>query len=295
MYLNLYSCYNTNRETRSSLTDHIIRVQDLTKRFPAVAAVDHVSFGVGRGEFFCLVGPNGAGKTTLINMLCTLLKPSEGTAVIDGADVAAQPDAVRRMIGLVFQDATLDHRLTAWENLEFHAVVYHIPKADRRRRIEDVLRLVELERHTNDVIDTFSGGMKRRLEIARGLLHAPAVLFLDEPTIGLDPQTRSRIWRYLDELRSRTGMTVFFTTHYLEEAESCDRVGIIDHGKLIALDTPAALKDSVAADMPVRPPVPSGPTLEDVFLKLTGREIREEDAPPESRLGPIAAWVKRRG
>lgn len=324
------------------MVDQIVQVKGLTKEFPNTVAVDQISFDVSRGEFFGFVGPNGAGKTTTINMICTLIKPTQGTAVVAGFDVKTHPDQVRRSIGLVFQDTTLDERLTAWENLEFHAVIYHIPKSIRKKRIDEVMELVELKNHRDDIINTFSGGMKRRLEVARGLLHSPKVLFLDEPTIGLDPQTRSRIWDYLDRLRQEKDITIFLTTHYLDEAENCDHVSIIDQGKIIALDTPDNLKASTGLDvihlktsdnqkikreleekydLPVSinqgelrfekenaesflPIVAADfktriksigirrPTLDDVFLNLTGREIREDDLPLRKGMSKIAARAK---
>ncbi|MCL4540345.1 MAG: ATP-binding cassette domain-containing protein, partial [Bacteroidetes bacterium] len=227
----------------------IIHVSEITKRFGDVEAVKGITFDVQKGELFGFLGPNGAGKTTTINILCTLLKPSSGQAVLNGFDVTARPNDVRRSIGLVFQDPSLDDRLTAQENLQFHALVYSVPAGERAGRIENVLKMVELYERRNDIVKTFSGGMKRRLEIARGLLHYPKVLFLDEPTLGLDPQTRSHIWEYIHELKKREGTTVFLTTHYMDEAENCDRIAIIDHGTIVALDTPDNLKDKVGGDV----------------------------------------------
>ncbi len=225
-----------------------IEVRSLSKRFGQVEAVSDVSFSVAAGETFGFLGPNGAGKTTTISILCTLLRPTGGSATVDGFDVVAQPSEVRRRLGLVFQDTTLDDYLTAEENLRFHAELYGMPRSSVDPRIHEVLTMVGLWERRESAVVTFSGGMKRRLEIARGLMHSPRVLFLDEPTIGLDPQTRSHIWAYVDELRRSEGITILLTTHYMDEAEHCDRIGIIDHGKLVVLDTPEALKQSVGQD-----------------------------------------------
>ncbi len=307
-----------------------VEVSDLHKDFGALAAVDGVSFEVEEGEVFGFLGPNGAGKTTTINILCTLLSPTSGRAKVAGFDVQTQREQVRQSIGLVFQDPSLDDQLTAIENLRFHAHVYNVPGSLRSKRIEEVLKVVELWERRNAIVKTFSGGMKRRLEIARGLLHHPRVLFLDEPTIGLDPQTREHIWSYILELQRAHQITIFMTTHYMDEAEHCNRIGVIDYGHLQALDTPDALKRMVGADIvTLRTPdndkatveirerygleaqnqdgrlrleVPNGaefiprvvcdlavpvesvdlhrPTLDDVFLKLTGHGIREDEADP---------------
>ena len=310
-------------------TPPAVAVDGLSKRYGANTAVDGISFEVGRGEIFGFLGPNGAGKSTTIKMLATLVRPTSGTASLAGWDVVRHPVQVRRSIGLVFQDNSLDDRLTAEENLYIHALVYDVPLAEFAARAEAVLRMVDLLDRRGAVVRTFSGGMRRRLEIARGLLHTPAVLFLDEPTVGLDPQTRSAIWRHLRGLRQAAGTTVFMTTHYMDEAENCDRIAIIDRGRLIAQGTPEELKRSIGGDvlevrapdadalgrevaarygLPVPPgrdgllrlEVPDGasflprlaadfpgriqsigtrrPTLEDVFLRLTGRAIREEQA-----------------
>ncbi len=258
----------------------VIEVQSLTKHFNSVTAVESVSFNVNEGEVFGFIGPNGAGKTTTMNILVTLIPPTSGTAVIAGHDIVASPDRVREAIGVVFQDPTLDNRLTGRENLEFHAVIYHVPKPERAGRLDFALRLVELTDAADNLVETYSGGMKRRLELARGLIHKPRVFFLDEPTLGLDPQTRFRIWDYLHELAS-AGMTVFFTTHYMDEAEHCDRVAIIDQGRIIALDTPAELEKQTGA-----------PTMDGVFLALTGKEIRDGHATPKE-MNPIAARAKK--
>ena len=318
-----------------------IEVQELGKRFEDVVAVDEVSFTVDTGEVFAFLGPNGAGKSTTINMLCTLARPTRGRAWVAGFEVGTQPQAVRRRIGLVFQEPTLDEQLTAEENLRFHAVMYRVPKAALERRISRVLELVALADRRHDLVSTFSGGMARRLEIARGMLHTPRVLFLDEPTLGLDPQTRAVIWADLLELRRTEGVTIFLTTHYMDEAEVADRIAIIDRGRLVALDTPEKLKASVGADTvelrtsddvaalrAVRDagyravPGDGGitvftdageaqvgrlvelvgggvdqvhlhrPTLDDVFLHFTGRQIREQAA--EAHSGMARAWGHRR-
>jgi ABC-2 type transport system ATP-binding protein len=225
-----------------------IRVEGLEKRFGDVHAVRGVDFEVRAGETFGFLGPNGAGKSTTINMLCTLLRPTAGRAEVAGYDVVAQRDDVRREIGLVFQDMTLDTYLSAAQNLRFHGQLYGVPSAELESRMRQVLELVGLwDRRDKDVL-TYSGGMKRRLEIARGLLHSPRVLFLDEPTVGLDPQTRASIWEYLDELRRQEHLTIFLTTHYMDEAEHCDRIAIMDGGKIVALDTPQALKAAIGTD-----------------------------------------------
>lgn len=306
----------------------IIEVRELVKKYGDLTAVKGISFGVERGEVFGFLGPNGAGKTTTISILCTLLRPTSGSAELDGRNVVNQRDQVRERIGLVFQDPSLDERLTARENLEFHAYAYRVPKDEKGKRIREVMTMVELLDRENDRVETFSGGMKRRLEIARGLLHYPKVLFLDEPTIGLDPQTRNSIWEYIRELKQEHNITIFLTTHYMDEAENCDRIAIIDYGEIIALDTPEGLKSKVGGDVvkittdndaeaervlkedfavdmiqdrdclcfevqdgenfiprfikafpiPINSISLHRPTLDDVFLKLTGREIRDEEA-----------------
>ncbi len=316
----------------------VITVNDLVKEYGDLTAVKGISFTVERGEIFGFLGPNGAGKTTTINILCTLLKPTSGSAVLDGCDVTKNRDRVRESIGLVFQDPSLDDRLTARENLEFHAYAYRIPKEERERRIREVLEMVELLDREKNRVMTFSGGMKRRLEIARGLLHYPKVLFLDEPTIGLDPQTRNSIWEYIHDLKKRQDITIFLTTHYMDEAENCGRIAIIDYGEIIAMDTPEELKSQVGGDVVKVTTaddqeaeriliedygvsmiqdreclcfeVESGekfiprfirdfpvavnsislhrPTLDDVFLKLTGHEIRPESADSKADLRAFA-------
>ena len=225
-----------------------IRVEKLQKRFGEVEAVRGVDFDVQIGETFGFLGPNGAGKSTTINMLCTLLRPTGGRAKVAGFDVVAERNDVRREIGLVFQDTTLDTYLSAAQNLRFHGQLYGVPSDRLEVRMRQVLELVGLWDRRDKDVDTFSGGMKRRLEIARGLLHSPRVLFLDEPTVGLDPQTRASIWEYLDELRHQENLTIFVTTHYMDEAEHCDRIAIMDAGKIVALDTPQALKAAIGTD-----------------------------------------------
>jgi ABC-2 type transport system ATP-binding protein len=245
--------------------DTIIEVKNLTRKFNAFTAVDSVSFSVKKGEIFGFLGPNGAGKTTTINMLCTLLRPTSGEAFVSCCDVVKEPNRVRSEIGIIFQDPSLDDRLTAEDNLRFHGYLYHLSSRDIDRRIPEVLNLVELYDRRKEFVRKYSGGMKRRLEIARGLLHCPKLLFLDEPTLGLDPQTRFHIWEYIVKMRKETGLSVFMTTHYMQEAEVCDRIAIIDHGKIVDLDTPENLKKKHAES-----------TLEGVFLKVTGREIRQQ-------------------
>lgn len=300
-----------------------ISIENLSAAYGDTRALDQVSLAIPAGAHFALLGPNGAGKTTLISILCTLRRPEGGTATVAGADVVRRPTLARRSIGVVFQDSSLDDRLTAWENLEFHGLVYGMAPAPRRAKIENVLALVELENWTHEIVRSFSGGMRRRLEIARALLHEPSILFLDEPTVGLDAQTRQHIWHYLDRLRQERNLTVLTTTHYIEEVESADQVCIIDGGRIIAQGSPADLKaahgirwlhvmpqDAAALDEIVRRfpsakrlsgqglALPAGPgdgtdallidfrdrlsevrfeqpTLESVFLSLTGRELRD--------------------
>jgi len=226
-----------------------IEIKNLTKKFDHLVAVDNVSLSIDYGEIFALLGPNGAGKTTIMNILSTLLEPTSGNARVNGYDVVEEASKVRESIGIVFQDPSLDDRLTARENLDIHGRLYHMGKEERAKRIDEVLEMVELKERKNDAVRTFSGGMKRRLEIARGLMHRPKVIFLDEPTLGLDPQTRRHIWDYIKKLREE-GMTVMLTTHYMEEAdELADRVAIIDKGKIVALGTPSSLKDSLGGDV----------------------------------------------
>jgi ABC-2 type transport system ATP-binding protein len=225
-----------------------ISVSSLTKKYGDIDAVRGIDFDVAAGETFGFLGPNGAGKSTTIKILCTLAEPTSGTARVAGYDVTKERDTVRRNIGLVFQDTTLDSYLTGEQNLRFHAELYGVPKAAFAPRLRQVLEMVGLWDRRASVVATYSGGMQRRLEIARGLLHAPRVLFLDEPTVGLDPQTRVSIWEYINELKTREDITIFLTTHYMDEAENCDRIAIIDHGKIVAIDTPEKLKASIGKD-----------------------------------------------
>ncbi|MGC8936881.1 MAG: ATP-binding cassette domain-containing protein [Candidatus Methanomethylicaceae archaeon] len=305
----------------------IIETMGITKVFKNLVAVDHIDLSVEEGEIFGVLGPNGAGKTTLLSMLATLLKPTEGTAKVNGYDIIKEPAKVRKSIGMVFQAPSSDELLTGWENLYLHAMMYGVPSDIRRSRIEEVLELVDLKERAKDLVKTYSGGMRRRLELARGLLHKPKILFLDEPTLGLDPQTRSHIWDYIKRLSVEEGATVLITTHYMEEADAlCNRVAIIDHGRINALDSPSNLKMKVGKSM-IRAKVSNPnverikslpyvskveikdgnvtiilsevgahiqevlcnlgeasfvelrePTLNDVFLQLTGRGIREESA-----------------
>jgi ABC-2 type transport system ATP-binding protein len=327
-------------------TDAVVETRGLVKSYGKIEAVRGIDLAVQPGEVFGFLGPNGAGKSTTISILCTLLKPTAGQALVAGIDVTRQPGAVRSRIGLVFQDPSLDDQLTARENLEFHAFLYNVPRSDRRARIDGVLEMVELHERAGSQVRTFSGGMKRRLEIARGILHYPQVLFLDEPTLGLDPQTRNHIWAYLNELRKREGITLFMTTHYMDEAEYCDRIAIIDHGKIVALGTPAELKGMVGGDVvtvstrevdaaaeqirrafeldpivdgsslrvevddgagfvprlmrevtvPVTAVTLNRPSLDDVFLKLTGHAIRDEQADgSKNQMRTMAALWSRGG
>ena len=304
----------------------IIKVENLIKKFGNVTAVNDVSFNVEEGTIFGFLGPNGAGKTTTINILCALLSPTSGRAFIDGHDCAKESALVRKSIGIVFQDTTLDKDLTAEENLIFHAYLYNVEKSERQKRVDDALKFVDLFSRKDDLVKKFSGGMKRKLEVARGLIHRPKVLFLDEPTLGLDPQSRTNLWEFIIELPKKHNVTIFMTTHYMEEAEVCNDIAIIDNGKIIASGSPAELKKIVGGDviylktkdnlkavdevkkvLNVDASVKDGeifistikgdacipelirtlgdsvlsvrlqrPTLNDVFLKLTGKEIREE-------------------
>lgn len=227
-----------------------IKTVDLTKKFDELTAVDHVSFEVWQGEIFGFLGPNGAGKTTTIRMLTTLLKPTEGTAKVWGYDIMKERDAVRKSIGIVFQEPSLDDLLTGKENLDFHGRIYGMPKAERERRIKELLELAQLSERADDLVRTYSGGMRRRLEIARGLMHHPKVLFLDEPTLGLDPQTRRAVWSYIQRMNKDEEVTIFLTTHYMEEADHlCERIAIIDYGRIVAMDTPEKLKSRIGGEV----------------------------------------------
>lgn len=319
----------------------IIEVHDLVKRYGRLCAVKGLSFAVEPGETFSLLGPNGAGKTTTVHVLCTLLHATSGRASIGGYDITHQANAVRRLIGVVFQEPCLDERLTALENLVLYASLYGLPHRLIRQRADELLDLVELRGRAREPVRTFSGGMKRRLELARVLIHRPRVLFLDEPTLGLDPQSRNRIWEYIRALKQREGMTVFLTTHDMEEAEQSDRVAILDQGQLVALDSPEALKRFVGGDMitlrtaddvsaqqrieeqwglqvhltaeglcfeaprsgelipillaqlgiHVHFVSTRSPTLNDVFLALTGRELHDE---PSGSQETLRQWWRQR-
>jgi ABC-2 type transport system ATP-binding protein len=322
----------------------IIETHALTKTYGRIQAVRGIDLNIERGEIFGLLGPNGAGKTTTIGMLCTIVRPSSGSASIAGHDVVREPAEVRRNVGIVFQDPTLDTILTGRENLELHALLYGVPNVVRRERIKELLELVDLKDRAKDITRTYSGGMRRRLELARGLLHRPAVLFLDEPTLGLDPQTRARIWDYIRKMARKEQTTIVLTTHYMEEAEQiCDRVGIIDHGRIIALGAPEDLKESMGGYMVILrmkeapldriralpyvsevkmnddmveitmkeahlhlPDLLSNirnvecvetrvPTLNDVFIKLTGRDMREEEIEDPGGWVESVARYRQRG
>ncbi|MCX8021363.1 MAG: ATP-binding cassette domain-containing protein [Syntrophorhabdaceae bacterium] len=254
--------------------EDIISVDNLTKRFDDFIAIDQITFKVKRGEIFAFLGPNGAGKSTTIKILTTLLRPTEGTITIDGYDPQLLPHKVRESFGIVFQDPSLDEELTAFENMEYHGILYNISRHIRRKRIEELLGMVELWDRRHELVKYFSGGMKRRLEIARGLMHYPKILFLDEPTLGLDPQTRSLIWGHIKEMNRTKGVTLFFTTHYMEEAERvAERIAIIDHGRIIIQGTPEMLKKETKTE-----------NLEEAFISLTGRDIRAEDVSRTERM-----------
>jgi len=230
--------------------ENAIETFNLTKQFKDLTAVDRLNVKIKQGEIFGLLGPNGAGKTTAISMLCTILRPTEGTATVNGYDILKEPDDVRKSIGIVFQQPSVDDILTGRENLRLHAMWYGVPKGIRDERIDEVLELVGLKSRQHSLVKTYSGGMRRRLELARGLLHLPKVLFLDEPTLGLDPQTREHIWEYIEDLPEKRDMTIMLTTHYMEEADRlCDRIAIIDQGKIIVMDTPERLKQTVGGDI----------------------------------------------
>jgi ABC-2 type transport system ATP-binding protein len=263
----------------------MIRVEHLTKTYGAVQAVNDISFEVDQGEIFAFLGPNGAGKTTTIKMLTTLLRPTSGSVEIDGLDPATHQNEVRKRFGIVFQDPSLDDELTASENMDLHGALYHVPRKIRHERTGMLLRLFELWDRRDDPVKRFSGGMRRRLEIARGLLHTPRIIFLDEPTLGLDPQTRNQLWTQVKHLNEHEGVTVFLTTHYMEEAERvAQRIAIIDHGKIVAQGTAAELKAQTGTD-----------SLEQAFLKLTGTTIRDEAATGADQMRAMAAmWRGRR-
>lgn len=322
----------------------IIKVENLTKKFGPITAVEGVSFDVDEGTIFGFLGPNGAGKTTTINILCTLLLPTSGKAYINGHDCVRESSEVRKSIGIVFQDPTIDKDLTAYENLLFHAYLYKLNRKKIKKRIDEVLHFVGLYDRRNDLVKRFSGGMKRRLEVARGLMHSPKVLFLDEPTLGLDPQTRANLWEFITELPLKSNVTVFMTTHYMEEAEVCNRIAIIDKGKIIAIGSPEELKKTIGGDViyikttdnkkakeeiegtfgltvsekgeelflttlrgdTCIPDIIRAigervlsvrlqrPTLNDVFLKITGREIRAEEVGASDTMREAVRSYRRR-
>jgi len=252
----------------------MIKVENLTKKFNDFIAVDNISFTVPEGEIFAFLGPNGAGKTTTIKMLTTLLRPTEGMIKVNGYDSLEEQSEVRQSFGIVFQDQSLDEELTAFENMEFHGVIYGVPKEIRRKQIEYLMKFVELWERRDEVVKNFSGGMRRRLEVARGLIHHPKILFLDEPTLGLDPQTRNHIWTYIKKLNQEKGMTVFFTTHYMEEAEKVAKtIAVIDQGRIVIQGTSEQLKEKTKTV-----------SLEEAFLSLTGQTIREQEVSSLDRM-----------
>ncbi len=253
-----------------------IEVRDLKKNYGKSEAVKGVDLDILAGDLFGFLGPNGAGKSTMINMLCTMLKPTSGTAAIGGFDIIKEKAGVRKSIGIVFQDNTLDEKLTAYENLLLHCRFYNVPGNERKSRIDKVLEMVQLSDKSSSFVGTFSGGMKRRLEIARGLIHYPKVLFLDEPTIGLDPQTRANIWDYIVKLREKIGITIFLTTHYMDEAEICNKIAVIDAGRIIALDTPNALKDSVGGDI-IEISTENNKKAKEKLLEKYCKQVKEEN------------------
>ena len=265
------------------ISNLMIRVENLTKIFGAVAAVQDISFEIQRGEIVAFLGPNGAGKTTTIKMLTTLLKPTSGKIAVDGLDPASQPNEVRKRFGIVFQDPSLDDELTAQENMDMHGALFNVPRQIRAGRVEKLLRLFELWERRREPVKRFSGGMRRRLEIARSLLHTPPILFLDEPTLGLDPQTRNQLWLQVKRLNEEEQVTIFLTTHYMEEAERvAHRVVIIDGGRIIAQGSPQELKEQTGSQ-----------TLEQAFLALTGSTIREEEASSADHLRRMARVWRR--
>ncbi|RJQ14893.1 MAG: ATP-binding cassette domain-containing protein [Nitrospiraceae bacterium] len=322
----------------------VIIVENLSKRFGDLTAVDNISFEVDEGDIFGFLGPNGAGKTTTINILCTLLSPTSGRAFIAGHDCSKEPSDVRKAIGIVFQDTTLDKDLTAYENMMLHAYLYGVTRGEIKTRIDDALRFVDLYARRDDLVKKFSGGMKRRLEVARGMVHRPKVLFLDEPTLGLDPQTRANLWEFIVELPKKHNATIFMTTHYMEEAEVCDKIAIIDNGRIIASGTPEELKKTVGGDViyiktsdndkakleieglfnlnvsekngelfmttlkgdACIPEIIKAigekvlsvrlqrPTLNDAFLKMTGRQIREQNGTAEDTVKEAVRAYRRR-
>jgi ABC-2 type transport system ATP-binding protein len=265
------------------LAEAVISISGLRKSYGATEAVRGIDLEVNRGEVFAFLGPNGAGKTTTIQMLTTLVEPTSGSITLDGIDPRRHPHDVRRRFGIVFQDPSLDGELTAYENLELHGVLYHVPRRTRAERIERLLKLFELWDRRNGMVKTFSGGMKRRLEIARGFLHTPKILFLDEPTLGLDPQSRNQLWTHVRHLNETERVTVFLTTHYMDEADRvAQRIAIIDHGKIVAQGSSQELKAQTKTD-----------SLEQAFLALTGTTIRDERADAADQMRQVARMWRR--
>jgi ABC-2 type transport system ATP-binding protein len=261
----------------------MIRAQGLVKKFGDFTAIDNIAFDVAKGEIFAFLGPNGAGKTTTIKMLTTLLRPTSGSVSLDGLDPVTDQTAARKQFGIVFQDPSVDDELTAYENMDFHGVLYSVPRKLRQERIEALLKLFELWDRRKDQVKQFSGGMRRRLEIARSLLHTPKIIFLDEPTLGLDPQTRNQLWNHIQKLNNEEQVTVFLTTHYMEEAERvAHRIAIIDHGKIIAQGTPDELKAQTGTE-----------SLEEAFLALTGSTIRDEEASSLDKMRTFGKTFRR--
>jgi ABC-2 type transport system ATP-binding protein len=266
-----------------TVMQNILVVQSLTKKFDDLTAVDNISFNVEAGSIFAFLGPNGAGKSTTIKMLTTVLKPTSGEISINGYNVLKAQDKARASFGIVFQDHSLDEELTAYENMVYHSVIYKVPKKERGDRIQQALEIVGLWDRRDDLVKKYSGGMKRRLEIARALVHYPKVLFLDEPTVGLDPQTRRSIWDHIKSLNTERKMTIFLTTHYMEEAEAiADKIAVIDHGKIIESGTVEEIKNRTETE-----------SLEEAFLKLTGRDIRNENEKPANRSGMLRGRMRR--
>jgi ABC-2 type transport system ATP-binding protein len=266
-----------------SMETSMIRVENLVKRFGELAAVNDVSFDVKEGEIFAFLGPNGAGKTTTIKVLTTLLKPTSGTVYLNGLDPVKSHHEARQSFGIVFQDPSLDQDLTAWENMNLHGVLYHVPSKIRKERIETLMKLFELWDRKDTLVKQFSGGMKRRLEIARGFLHTPKILFLDEPTLGLDPQSRNQLWTHVKHLNETESVTVFLTTHYMDEADRvAQRIAVIDHGRIVAMGTSQELKQQTGTD-----------SLEAAFLALTGTTIRDESAGATDQMRQIAKMLRR--
>src|SRR3984893_17827855 len=262
----------------------MISVSHLVKKFGDFTAVDDISFDVAQGEIFAFLGPNGAGKTTTIKMLTTLLRPTSGQIELDGLDPTVKQRQARQRFGIVFQDPSLDNEQTAWENMDLHGVLYHVPRKVRAQRTEELLKLFELWDRKDAYVKTFSGGMKRRLEIARGFLHTPKILFLDEPTLGLDPQSRNQLWTHVKNLNQREGVTVYRPPHHMDEADRvAQRIAVIDHGHIVATGSPSELKAQTSKE-----------SLEQAFLALTGSSLRDEGADSKDRLRQMAQMFQRR-